>query len=96
MPNELNLNQNIEVLIVTIGEKKYKIPLATSLPYKKAKALIKLSKLSGEEATDAFIEFFAQYIPQEELDELPMSALSQLAKAWAGKTEESGENLGES
>ena len=98
MPNELNLNQNIEVLVVTIGDKKYNVPLATSLPYKKAKALIKLAKKGEEEAMDAFIEFFAQYIPQEVLDELPMSALSQLAKAWSGKSneDEDGESLGES
>lgn len=98
MPNELNLNQNIEVLVVTIGDKKYNVPLATSLPYKKAKALIKLAKKGEDEAMDAFIDFFAQYIPQDVLDELPMSALSQLAKAWSGKSneDEDGESLGES
>ena len=93
MPKELNLDQNIEVLVVTIKDKKYKVPLATSLPYKKAKALMKLANANEEEAIDIFMEFFAQYIPQ---DELPMTALTQLAKAWTGQTEESGERLGES
>lgn len=98
MPNELNLNQNIEVLVVNIGDKKYNIPLATSLSYKKAKTLIKLAKKGEDEAMDAFIEFFAQYIPQDVLDELPMSALEKLAKAWSGKSneDEDGESLGES
>lgn len=96
MPKELNLDQNIEVLVVSIGDKKYKVPLAKSLPYKKAKALMKLAKTDEEEAIDTFIEFFAQYIPQEVLDELPMSSLTALAKAWTDQTEESGESLGES
>ena len=96
MPKELNLDQNIEVLVVTIKDKKYKVPLATSLPYKKAKALMKLANANEEEAIDTFMEFFAQYIPQDVLDELPMTALTQLAKAWTGQTEESGKRLGES
>ena len=89
MPKELNLDQNIEVLVVTIKDKKYKVPLATSLPYKKAKALMKLANANEEEAIDTFMEFFAQYIPQDVLDELPMTALTQLAKrvesAWGNR-----------
>lgn len=95
MPKELNLNQNIEVLAVTIGEETYNVPLATSLPYKKAKALIKLAKSNEEEALDAFLNFFAQYIPTEVLEELPMRSLTELAKAWSGRTEEGGQSLGE-
>ena len=44
MPKELNLKGNVEVLVVNIGDKTFKIPLATSLPYKKAKTLVKLAK----------------------------------------------------
>ena len=45
MPNELNLNnQKIDVLVVKIEDKEYKIPLATSLPYKEVKTLIGLQK----------------------------------------------------
>lgn len=93
MPNELNLTNKVEVLKVTIGEKTYSIPLATSLPYKKVKALIKLSKEKPEEQVDAFVEFFAQYIDREVLDELPMSSLTELAKAWSNAN---GDELGES
>ena len=44
MPKELNLNNTTkEVLVVKIGDKEYSVPLATSLPFKKAKELIKLA-----------------------------------------------------
>lgn len=96
MPKELNLNGNTEVLVVKIGDKNYSVPLATSLPYKKAKALMKLAKVNEEEALDGFLDFFSQYIPSEVLDELSMSALTTLAKAWTGQTEkEGGQSLGE-
>lgn len=96
MPKELNLNGNVEVLVVNIGDKTFKIPLATSLPYKKAKELVKLAKADEESALDGFLEFFSQYIPTEVLDELTMKDLTALAKAWAGQTEkEGGQTLGE-
>lgn len=40
MPKELKLNNKTEVINVTIGEKTYQVPLATSLPYKKVKTLM--------------------------------------------------------
>lgn len=96
MPKELKLNGNVEVLVVKIGDKTFKVPLATSLPYKKAKALVKLAKGNEENALDGFIEFFAEYIPSDVLDELTMKDLTLLAKAWAGQTEkEGGQSLGE-
>lgn len=97
MPKNLNLTNNTtEVLIVTIGDKDYKIPLATSLPYKKVKSLMGLTKLDDEAKIDAFIGFFKEYIPEKVIDELPMSALTELAKAWSGATEkDGGESLGE-
>jgi len=93
----INLNQNVEVLEVQIKDKTYQIPLASSLPYKKVKALMKLAKNENEEEQlDAFIEFFKEHIPEEVIDDLPMSSLTALAKAWAGVTEkESGQTLGE-
>ena len=96
MPKELNLNRNVEVLVVNIGDKTFKIPLATSLPYKKAKELVKLAKADEESALDGFLEFFSQYIPTDVLDELTMRDLTTLAKAWSGQTEkEGGQTLGE-
>lgn len=98
MPKELTLKNNIEVLKVNIGEKTYSIPLATSLPYKKVKALIKLSKKGSEdEQLDAFIDFFKEYIPEEVIDELSITDLSLLAKSWSGASEKaSGLSVGES
>ena len=93
----IDLNQNVEVLEVQIKDKTYQIPLATSLPYKKVKSLMKLAKSTNEEEQlDAFVDFFKEHIPEDVVDELPMSSLTALAKAWAGVTEkESGQTLGE-
>ena len=98
MPKNVNLNQKTEVLVVNIEDKAYKIPLATSLPYKKVKALIKLAKKEDQfDQLDAFIEFFKEYIPEDVIENLPVSALNQLASAWSGASEkESGQELGES
>lgn len=93
MPDELNLNTKVEVLIVTIGDNTYKIPLAKSLPLKKAKGLMKLTSKSTEEQFDAFVEFFKEYIDADVVDNLPISALTELAKAWNSAN---GETLGES
>ena len=95
MPKELNLNQDIEVLVVKIGDKSYNVPLASSLSYKKAKELSKLTKANDDEKMDFFLEFFSEYIPMDVLEKLPVSALTELSKAWSGKNEENGESLGE-
>lgn len=98
MPKNINLNQKTEVLVVNIGDKSYKLPLATSLPYKKVKKLIGLAnKEDVMEQLSAFIEFLKEYIPEDVIEDLPVSALNQLASAWSGaSTNESGQELGES
>lgn len=98
MPKELTLKNNIEVINVRIGDNTYSVPLATSLPYKKVKALVKLSKKGSEdEQLDAFVDFFKEYIPEEVIDELSISDLSLLAKSWSGASEKaSGLSVGES
>jgi len=95
MPKELNLNLPEEVLVVDIGGKTYKVPLASSLSYKKAKPLMKLANKwknaevnkevdseELEEMLDAFFVFFKQYIPLEVLEEIPMKSLTVLASSW--------------
>ena len=111
MPNELNLNGKVEVLVVTIGDEKYSIPLAADLPYKKTKPLMKMATkwknidlrqgMNEEELDnimDVFFEFFKQYIPLEVLEELSSKSLMALANAWVGanSTEDDGQTLGES
>lgn len=97
MPNELNLNNKIEVLRVTIGDNTYDVPLATSLPYSKVKSLLGLMKKDETEQMDAFIEFFKNYIDPDVIDNLPMSALNELAKSWSETSEsDGGESLGKS
>lgn len=90
MPNELNLNNKIEVLRVTIGEKAYDVPLATSLPYKEVKKLMEIVKKDETSQMDSFVEFFKVYIDPDVIDSLPMSALGELAKAWSSESEASG------
>lgn len=112
MPNELNLNTKIEVLVVTIGDEKYNIPLAADLPYKKTKPLMKVAakwkNLDAEKEMDAeeldgimdvFFDFFKQYIPLEVLEELTSRNLMTLATTWIGANNEGnddGQTLGES
>ena len=94
---KINLNQNREVLVVSIENKEYKLPLVTSLPYKEVKALIKISKKSDElDQLDAFVDFFKKYIPEDVVDNLSVAALNQLASAWSGANTQEGGSLGES
>ena len=90
MPKELNLNTDKEVLVVKIFDKEYQIPLASSLKVKEVKAIMALTKLEDDEKLNGFIDFFKNYIPEDVIEELPMSSLTQLMNAWSGSS-----NLGE-
>ena len=77
-----------EVLKATIGDKTYSIPLASSLPYVKLKAM---------RDNDKVIEFFKEYIPEEVFNSLLTDELMQLVKAWNDATlEATGASVGES
>lgn len=86
MPKELNLNTDKEVLVVKIFDKEYQIPLASSLKVKEVKSLLGLAKLKDDEKLNGFIEFFKAYIPEDVIDELPMSSLTELMNAWSGSS----------
>lgn len=90
MPKELILNTDKEVLVVKIFDKEYQIPLASSLKVKEVKAIMALTKLEDDEKLNGFIDFFKNYIPEDVIEELPMSSLTQLMNAWSGSS-----NLGE-
>ena len=90
MPKELNLNTDKEVLVVKIFDNEYQIPLASSLKVKEVKAIMALTKLEDDEKLNGFIDFFKNYIPEDVIEELPMSSLTQLMNAWSGSS-----NLGE-
>ena len=80
--------EETEVLKATIGDKTYSIPLASSLPYVKLKAM---------RETDKVIEFFKEYIPEEVFNSLLTDELMQLVKAWNDATlEATGASVGES
>ena len=86
MPKELNLNTDKEVLVVKIFDKEYQIPLASSLKVKEVKSLLGLAKLKDDEKLNGFIEFFKVYIPEDVIDELPMSSLTELMNTWSGSS----------
>jgi len=80
--------EQIDVLKATIGDKTYSIPLASSLPYVKLKAM---------RTDDKVIEFFKEYIPEEVFNSLVTDEVMQLVKAWNDATEaEQGASVGES
>ena len=77
-----------EVLKATIGDKTYSIPLASSLPYVKLKAM---------RENDKVIEFFKEYIPEDVFNGLLTDEIMQLVKAWNDATQEAtGASVGES
>ena len=87
---EVNIKRKkeTEVLKATIGDKTYSIPLASSLPYIKLKAM---------RENDKVIEFFKEYIPEEVFNSLLTDELMQLVKAWNDATlEATGASVGES
>lgn len=87
---EVNIKKKkeTEVLKATIGDKTYSIPLASSLPYVKLKAM---------RENDKVIEFFKEYIPEEVFNDLITDELMQLVKAWNDATlEATGASVGES
>lgn len=86
---EVNIKRKkeTEVLKATIGDKTYSIPLASSLPYIKLKAM---------RENDNVIEFFKEYIPEEVFNSLLTDELMQLVKAWNDATlEATGASVGE-
>ena len=87
---EVNIKRKkeTEVLKATIGDETYSIPLASSLPYVKLKAM---------RDNDKVIEFFKEYIPEEVFNNLLTDELMQLVKAWNDATlEATGASVGES
>ncbi len=89
MPNELKLNRKQkEVLVVDIDDKKYSIPLGTSLKRKE------LAKLDSDEAA---MKFFENYLGKELMDDLTVGEIKSIIEAWTKATQEaSGVSLGES
>ena len=86
---KINLNNKpIEVLDIEIGDKTYKIPLGSSLPLKKAKAI------KDEESV---MEFLREYMPEKVVENLTIAQLAQIMNAWSEETKKaSGISLGES
>ncbi len=88
MPNELTLNRKErEVLVVNIEDKKFSIPLGTSL---KRKELAKLNK------DEEVMKFFEKHLGAEVMDDLTVGEIKSIIDAWTKATQEaSGVSLGE-
>lgn len=88
MPNELTLNRRErEVLVVNIEDKKFSIPLGTSL---KRKEVAKLNK------DEEVMKFFEKYLGAEVMDDLTVGEIKSIIDAWTKATQESsGVSLGE-
>ena len=86
---KISLNDKpIEVLDIEIGDKTYKIPLGSSLPLKKAKAI---------KDEDSVMEFLRDYMPEEVVENLTIAQLAQIMNVWSEETKKaSGISLGES
>lgn len=88
MPNELTLKRKErEVLVVNIEDKKFSIPLGTSL---KRKELAKLNK------DEEVMKFFEKHLGTEVMDDLTVGEIKSIIDAWTKATQESsGVSLGE-
>lgn len=71
---EFTLNKREEDwLALHIGEKTYKIPLATSL---------KLDEAAAVEDMDGAVAFFRRYIDEDVADALTLGDYSDIVRAW--------------
>lgn len=79
---KLNLNNYTdkkETLEVRLNDKNYQIPLAGNMSVKDFKELRKALK---EEDEGIMIDFLSRYMGKEVVENLPMSALTAVFKAW--------------
>lgn len=90
----LDLNNKaveVEVLEVNIGEATYKIPLGGNMTMKQVNAIQNMSNV------DDVFEMLKRYIPEEVLEELTITQITTIIKAWSDATRESaGLSMGES
>lgn len=86
--SELTINRKeVEVLVVNIDDKTYKVPLGTSL---KRKDLAKLNK------EDEVLKFFETYLGKDLMDDLTIGEIKTIVTAWSEATQKaSGISLGE-
>ncbi len=95
MPYQLT-PKDAKYLTLEIEGKQYNIPLANSLKIKKIRAVMKITKLPDEDQIEPMVEFFAEYIPQEILDEMLMDDLLEIIHMWKQACEAvSGLTVGE-
>lgn len=82
----INLNNTVvNVLEVEFGESTYKIPLGSSLPYKKLKSL---------DTSEKMFAFFEEYLPNEMTENMTIEQWSKLLQAWSDATKAEGTSLG--
>lgn len=87
MPNPIKIENTRDVIEFEIGEKIYKVPLATGMKRQE------LEKLDTQKALE---DFFAKHLGADLWNGLTVGAQNQIAQAWAKENERaSGLSLGE-
>lgn len=71
-----------DCLEINIGDKKYMMPLANSMPLKT------LKKLTKDADVDTIIEVLGTYIPEDVTDELTVADIRQIFEAWSEASKE--------
>lgn len=71
-----------DCLEINIGDGKYMMPLANSMPLKT------LKKLTKDADVDTILEVLEAYIPEEVTDELTVADLRQIFEAWSDASKE--------
>ena len=71
-----------DCLEISIGDGKYMMPLANSMPLKT------LKKLTKDADVDTILEVLEAYIPEEVTDELTVVDLRQIFEAWSEASKE--------
>lgn len=71
-----------DCLEINIGNEKYMMPLANSMPLKT------LKKLTKNADVDVILEVLGSYIPEEITDELTVADVRQIFEAWSEASKE--------
>lgn len=101
MPNYSFAEKDKRYLTLTMSDgNTYDLPLAGSMKVKDLRKLLKMTKLPEDEQFEVQVQFLAQYMGENTVDELTSDELRDIYQLWVkasnGNLEEDGRTLGES
>lgn len=73
-----------DCLEITIGDKKYMMPLANCMPLKV------LKKLTKDADVEVIIDVLGNYIPEDIIDEMSVTDVKAIFEAWGEASKENG------